>query len=205
MTILSAGPGEKRCLECHFKTREKATVVFVVISRNPARQCAPANVSGKISFFPIKNMRNLNAAVANAVSPNGKPRWAHDQRADGRLPGLSQRQRCPENCVMCHNQTPYPADHTGNYEKKHGLAYRSDPQRCRMCHEDSSCVECHSRKPKTIPLPGFVTAMVWRRKPTRRSVRPVILTHMSAGAATLTGEVVHNFKQREYHVTDGFL
>lgn len=60
--------------------------------------------------------------------------------------------KAKKNCTMCHQKTPRPKDHTRNYERKHGIAYRSDPQSCRACHEDSSCLACHATRPRDHTL-----------------------------------------------------
>ncbi len=61
-----------------------------------------------------------------------------------------------KNCRVCHPTTiPRPADHPREFVRKHGTAWRSQPGRCRMCHEDSSCVDCHSRRPRDHTV-GFI-------------------------------------------------
>ena len=145
-------PGEKRCLECHFKTREKsdcglchlekpgetmrqrqrlATGFFFSHKRHEKVECSRCHPG--ITVWETLDGHMIKAKMADClVCHNGKD--------------------AVKNCLVCHKPTPRPADHTRNYEKKHGMAYRTDPQRCRMCHEDSSCLDCHSRKPKDHTL-----------------------------------------------------
>jgi len=145
-------PGEKRCLECHFKTREKSDCGLCHLEK-PGETVRARKRLGKDFVFSHKKHEKFECSRCHP----GITEW---ENLDGHMIN-AQMEDClvchngkdaPKNCVMCHKLTPYPADHTGNYEKKHGLAYRSDPQRCRMCHEDSSCIECHSRKPKDHTL-----------------------------------------------------
>lgn len=145
-------PGEKRCLECHFKKREKSDCGLCHMETPGPTQRKRQRLKEGFNFSHARHAKFECSRCHQNITD-----W---ENLDGHMIS-SQMEDCltchngkdaPKNCVMCHKPTPRPADHTQNYEKKHGMAYRSDPQHCRMCHEDSSCVECHSRKPKDHTL-----------------------------------------------------
>lgn len=69
--------------------------------------------------------------------------------------------RCHDNlqarrqCQTCHPVPLRPADHPRGFERKHGTAWRMHPGRCHLCHEDSYCLDCHSRRPRSHTV-GFI-------------------------------------------------
>ena len=145
-------PGEARCLECHFKTREKSDCGLCHLEK-PGETLRARNRLAANFNFSHKKHEKYDCALCHP----GITDWEHldGHKINGRMKDClvcHNGKDAPKNCVMCHNPTPRPADHTHNYEKKHGMAYRSDPQRCRMCHEDSSCIQCHSQKPRDHTL-----------------------------------------------------
>ncbi|MBU1109110.1 MAG: hypothetical protein KKB51_20705 [Candidatus Riflebacteria bacterium] len=147
-----ARPGEKRCLECHFKTREKADCGLCHLEKPANTERARQRLKKEFKFNHKKHEKfecsRCHPGITNWENLDG-------HYIEGRMENCLEchkGQETPKNCVMCHNPTPRPADHTRNYEKKHGMAYRFDPNGCSMCHEDSSCLDCHSRKPRDHTL-----------------------------------------------------
>ncbi|GAB4281201.1 MAG: hypothetical protein Kow0029_26220 [Candidatus Rifleibacteriota bacterium] len=145
-------PGEKRCLQCHFKTREKSRCALCHLE-TPGKTIRDRKRLKEGFVFSHKKHEKFECSECHNAITN----W---ENLDGNMI-KSRMEDClvchtgaevPKNCVMCHDPTPRPADHLRNYEKKHGVAYRADPQHCRMCHEESSCLECHSRKPRSHTL-----------------------------------------------------
>ncbi len=145
-------PGEKRCLQCHFKTREKSECALCHLEK-PGETLRNRKRLKKGFVFSHKKHEQFDCARCH----HGVTDW---ENLDGHKI-TSQMEDClvchtgdqvKKDCVMCHNPTPRPVDHTRNYEMKHGVAYRSDPRHCQMCHEESSCIDCHSRKPRNHTL-----------------------------------------------------
>lgn len=145
-------PGEKRCLQCHFKTREKADCALCHLE-TPGETQRERKRLGKNFVFSHQKHENFECAKCHLAITNWENLDGHKIKSN-----MEDCLEChtgaevPKNCVMCHNPTPRPLDHTRNYEKKHGVAYRADPQHCNMCHEESSCIDCHSRKPRNHTL-----------------------------------------------------
>lgn len=145
-------PGEDRCLQCHFQTREKADCGLCHLEK-------PGYTERKRHRYekPFSFSHKVHEQTECSYCHPGITAW---ETLDGHHIRGSMKnclechngRQVPMTCVMCHNPTPRPKDHTRNYEKKHGMAYRSDPQHCAMCHEDSSCIDCHSRKPRDHTL-----------------------------------------------------
>ena len=145
-------PGEKRCLECHFKTREKADCGLCHLEKPGHTERERHRLKDVFKFSHQKHAQfecsRCHQGITNWENLDG-------HYIAGRMTDCLECHdglNTPKNCVMCHSPTPRPEDHTRNYEKKHGMAYRSDPRRCSMCHEDSSCLDCHSRKPRDHTL-----------------------------------------------------
>lgn len=145
-------PGEKRCLQCHFKTREKSDCALCHLE-TPGETIRDRQRLKEGFVFSHKKHEKFECSRCHEAITS----W---ETLDGHMIN-SRMEDCLEchdgnevkkDCVMCHNPTPRPADHTRNFEKKHGVAYRADPQHCRMCHEESSCIECHSQKPRSHTL-----------------------------------------------------
>lgn len=147
-----ARPAEKVCMACHSSARRK-------------NDCGLCHL-GK----PMKTERDRARIKSGTLFPHEKhskhdcmdchPKIGEWDNLDGK-----QQDTSMEGCVACHNgvmakkactlchaKTPWPKDHTRNYERKHGISYRSDPQSCKMCHEDSSCVACHAQRPRDHTL-----------------------------------------------------
>ncbi len=145
-------PAEKRCLVCHFKTREKADCALCHLDK-------PGPTERKRKRLPefVKFDHGKHKSTECLECHHGINDW---ENLDGNKTDLTMDSclKChngrevAKNCTMCHNPTPRPADHVRNFEKKHGTAYRTNPARCRTCHEDSSCLSCHARKPDSHTL-----------------------------------------------------
>lgn len=145
-------PGEKRCLECHFKTREKSDCGLCHYEK-PGYTERERNRLGDQYVFSHARHRQFDCSRCHP----GITSWENldGNYIKGKMKDCLEchnGNEAPKNCIMCHSPTPRPADHTRNYEKKHGVAYRAEPHRCQTCHEDSSCLDCHSRKPKDHTL-----------------------------------------------------
>ena len=145
-------PPEKSCLQCHFKKRNKRECSLCHLETPGPTHRLRKRVRFETGFPHEKHKAydclHCHANVTDWSTLNGV---MQDTSMEGCLKchnGLKAKR----GCVLCHNPTPHPRDHVRNYERKHGIAYRADPQRCRMCHEDSSCVACHSRKPRDHTL-----------------------------------------------------
>ena len=145
-------PGEKRCLECHFKSREKSDCGLCHLEKPAPTERTRKRLGADFVFAHKKHEKFECSRCHPAITE-----W---EKLDGHKI-TSNMEDClvchngedaVKNCVICHTTTPRPADHTRNYEKKHGVAYRADPHKCKMCHEDSSCVACHSQKPRDHTL-----------------------------------------------------
>lgn len=147
-----ARPGEKRCLKCHFKTREQSNCVLCHLETPDKTKRVRERLKAVFVFSHKKHEKfecsRCHPAITAWATLDGNQ--IHSTMEDCLV--CHTGAEVPKNCVMCHNPTPRPADHPRNYEKKHGVAYRSDPQQCRMCHEESSCIDCHSRKPRDHTL-----------------------------------------------------
>lgn len=145
-------PGEERCLVCHFKTREKSDCGLCHLEKPGPTERVRKRLKEGFEFSHNKH-RAFDCSRCH-------PHITGWENLDGHMikGKMTDCLEChngkdaAKNCIMCHSPTPRPADHTRNYEKKHGQAYRSEPHRCQTCHEDSSCLDCHSRKPKDHTL-----------------------------------------------------
>ena len=146
-------PSEKRCLVCHFKTREKSECALCHLDKPGETKRSRVRLDKRVSFNHSKH-----SDISCITCHQGITNW---DNLDGHKINVMKMEDClechnkkqaPKNCQMCHNPTPHPKDHIRNYEKKHGMAYRTNPQRCRMCHQESSCLECHARKPRNHTL-----------------------------------------------------
>lgn len=145
-------PGEKRCLQCHFQTREKSDCGLCHMQTPGYTERTRIRLDDIYNFSHEKHQQFDCARCHPSITS-----W---ENLDGHYIKGKMRDclechdgnETPKNCVICHSPTPRPANHTRNFEHKHGLAYRSDPHSCKMCHEDSSCMDCHSRKPPSHTL-----------------------------------------------------
>ena len=145
-------PPEKSCLQCHFKERNKRECSLCHLERNGPTH----RVRRRIRFgarFPHDKHKKHDCLECHQKVPG----WddLNGVMQDTSMKGCLECHngvKAKKTCVLCHDPTPRPRDHVRNFERKHGIAYRADPQNCRMCHEDSSCVACHSRKPKNHTL-----------------------------------------------------
>lgn len=145
-------PGEKRCLVCHFQTREKSDCGLCHLEKPGYTERTRIRLKKGFVFS-----HNRHAKIDCSRCHPGVTSWENldGHKIKGKMINCLECHNgkdAPKNCIMCHSPTPRPADHTRNYEKKHGMAYRAEPHRCRTCHEDSSCLDCHSRKPKNHTL-----------------------------------------------------
>lgn len=59
-----------------------------------------------------------------------------------------------DECATCHTQVDsgtIPASHDDNWSRRHGRVYRAaqpgTANRCSICHQESSCAECHATEP----------------------------------------------------------
>ncbi len=145
-------PGEDRCLKCHFGSREKSDCALCHLSTPGETKRERARLGDLYNFSHQKHGQfdcaRCHHGVTDWETLDGNKISAHMEDCLECHNGDD----VPKNCVMCHSPTPRPLDHTRNYEKKHGIAYRADPQHCNMCHEQSSCIECHSQKPRNHTL-----------------------------------------------------
>ena len=51
----------------------------------------------------------------------------------------------PLQCSICHGSgvIPPPSDHAQDFRRRHGVAAALEDRRCRMCHEQRYCQDCH--------------------------------------------------------------
>jgi hypothetical protein len=160
-------PPEKTCLECHPRQRNRKECglchLGVPAPTQRVRQRLPPGVK-----FPHEAHQSIDCLDCH-------PRVTDWETLDGTMQDLTMAgclkchtgTKVKKTCTLCHDPTPYPADHVRNFADKHGLAYRADPHRCRTCHEDSSCVACHAQRPRSHTL-----AWVSRRHGLTASSRP---------------------------------
>lgn len=147
-----ARPGEKLCLECHFKTKKGSDCALCHLDKPGITKRKRRRLNKYVIFEHSKHTSIACVAchprVTNWENLNGnhvKTRMEFCLKCHtGKKPS--------NNCKVCHNPIPHPKDHIKNFEKKHGIAYRSNPQKCKMCHQESSCVQCHARKPRDHTL-----------------------------------------------------
>lgn len=52
----------------------------------------------------------------------------------------------PRGCETCHASAPVPSSHGAGWKDGHGVDARMDASRCRDCHRQRDCVDCHERK-----------------------------------------------------------
>jgi hypothetical protein len=145
-------PGEARCLKCHFGSREKSDCALCHLG-NPGYTDRERDRFEKPFFFSHETHEQSDCSRCHGAITNWETLDGH--KISNRMEDCLECHNGAEvskNCVMCHSPTPRPADHTRNYQKKHGTAYRADPMSCNMCHEQSSCIKCHSQKPGSHTL-----------------------------------------------------
>jgi len=141
-------PPEKICLKCHLGAKQKKDCGLCHLGHptKTERERKRVRFGAKFSHESHKNFDCLDC----------HPKIGDWETLDGSMVDTSMKKclschnkdKAKNTCTMCHAKTPWPSDHTRNYEKKHGVAYRSDPQACRMCHEDSTCIACHAKRPR---------------------------------------------------------
>ncbi len=160
-------PPEKTCLECHPRQRNRKECglchLGVPAPTERVRRRLPTWVK-----FPHDAHKTSDCLDCH-------PRVTAWETLDGTMQDLTMTGclkchtgvKVKKTCTLCHDPTPHPADHVRNFADKHGLAYRADPQRCRTCHEDSSCIACHAQRPRSHTL-----AWVSRRHGLTASTRP---------------------------------
>jgi len=78
----------------------------------------------------------------------------HDTH-DGSIPGMLKAQ-VMQLCERCHDlKDVKPADHTSEFVKEHGKNFKPTNRRCRSCHGQNGCQDCHGIE---MPHPqGFAT------------------------------------------------
>ncbi|MBF0408980.1 MAG: hypothetical protein HQM10_16655 [Candidatus Riflebacteria bacterium] len=141
-------PAESLCLSCHFKERKKSDCGLCHLG-NPTKTYRERN---RITLKPgFSHSRHKKADCLECHSDAEK--WDSLDECNVNT-FMTSCLKCHDGikaknaCKLCHSPVPRPSDHGRNYERKHGTAYRVDPKSCRTCHEDSSCLSCHSRRPK---------------------------------------------------------
>jgi len=150
--IIFGRPPEKICLDCHLKTKRKRDCALCHLEKPGLTKRTRMRLKDGVAFAHEKHK--------SADCLDCHPKINDWETLDGTMQDTSMESclichngvKAKKKCGLCHAEVPHPKDHTRNYEKKHGIAYRSDPLKCRMCHEDSSCVECHAQKPRDHSL-----------------------------------------------------
>jgi len=145
-------PSEKTCMQCHFRKRRNKECGLCHLEapgptdrervRLPKRTRFPHEVHVKTDCL------DCHTKINDWETLDGK---MQDSSMAGCL-ACHNGVKAKKSCTMCHDPVPRPLDHVRNYENKHGLAFRDDPRSCRACHEDSSCVACHTLKPRSHSL-----------------------------------------------------
>lgn len=147
-----ARPPEKLCLQCHGKTRQKSDCRLCHFGKPAATTRTRTRVR-----FGARFPHEAHAATDCLDCHPNVGRWEtldgvmQDTSMDGCLT-CHNGSKVKKNCRMCHAKTPWPQDHVRNYETKHGIPYRANPQRCYNCHQDNYCTACHTRKPRSHTL-----------------------------------------------------
>ncbi|MBF0500956.1 MAG: cytochrome c3 family protein [Candidatus Riflebacteria bacterium] len=145
-------PPEKLCLRCHFHSKSKSDCGLCHLGKPLATERVRVRIGFGATFNHDQHVK------IDCIECHRKiEKW---ESLDGVMQETSMTSclRCHtgvkvrKTCTLCHEKTPRPADHGRKYERKHGIAWRSDPQSCRPCHEDSSCLTCHARKPRDHTL-----------------------------------------------------
>ncbi len=141
-------PPEKLCLTCHGETRTKSDCGLCHLGKPGPTERPRKRLMKGVTFDHTRHN-----TYSCQVCHTGINNWAtlNGSQIDTRMPTClvcHNGVKAKKTCKMCHKPTPWPKDHVRNYEKKHGIDYRLNPRRCHMCHEDSSCVACHSKKPR---------------------------------------------------------
>ncbi|MBF0546013.1 MAG: cytochrome c3 family protein [Candidatus Riflebacteria bacterium] len=141
-------PPEKVCLACHFQNKKKSDCGLCHLGKPGKTERDRERNKLKPGFSHQKHSKTdcteCHSKVEAWESLDGK-------QVDFGMKGCLKCHiglKAKMTCVLCHSKTPRPADHGRFYEKKHGLDYRLDPKSCQPCHEDSSCLACHSRRPR---------------------------------------------------------
>lgn len=147
-----ARPPEEVCLRCHFKQRAKSDCGLCHLDRPAPTQRRRHRILPAAQFPHDRHMKedclHCHPHITDWETLDGK---MQDTSMAGCLK-CHNGVKTSKTCTLCHNPTPRPRDHVRNFSAKHGIPYRADPHRCRMCHEDSSCVACHSRRPRNHTL-----------------------------------------------------
>ena len=145
-------PPEKLCLSCHYHRKSRSDCGLCHLGK-PAPTIRERQRIGHGAVFSHEKHAKTDCLDCH-------PRVEGWENLDGTMQDTSMKGcvachngvKAKRDCTLCHAKTPRPADHGRNYERKHGVAWRSDPASCRMCHEDSSCLACHARKPRDHTL-----------------------------------------------------
>ncbi|MFZ2958229.1 MAG: hypothetical protein WA705_15175 [Candidatus Ozemobacteraceae bacterium] len=141
-------PPEKLCLRCHYHRKSKSDCGLCHLGKPLPTQRERARVSHGATF-----KHDQHAKVDCIECHVRTEKW---ETLDGSMVKTTMASCCEchtgvkikKTCTLCHEKTPRPDDHGRNYERKHGIAWRSEPQSCRPCHEDSSCLACHAKRPR---------------------------------------------------------
>jgi hypothetical protein len=141
-------PPEKRCLTCHEKARRTKDCRLCHLDRpGPTARKRERVLKGvRFEHDPHKKEDCLTChpRIGDWDSLNGK----QQETSMASCLQCHNGVKAKKSCNLCHSKKFYPRDHVRNFSYKHGIPYRANPQTCAMCHEDSSCVACHSRKPR---------------------------------------------------------
>lgn len=145
-------PPEKLCLSCHYHRKSRSDCGLCHLGK-PGANVRDRKRIGHGATFSHEKHQKTDCLECH-------PKAEAWDTLDGTMQDTSMAAciachngvKAKRDCTMCHEKTPRPADHGRNYERKHGVAWRSDPASCRMCHEDSSCLSCHARKPRDHTL-----------------------------------------------------
>ncbi|HEY9069956.1 MAG TPA: hypothetical protein VIV61_06840 [Candidatus Ozemobacteraceae bacterium] len=145
-------PPEKVCLTCHFAARQKSDCGLCHLGKPARTERDRERIGHGVTFSHTAHAAHDCIACHPLVEGWDSLDGSHCSTTMESCLVCHDGLRAKKNCTMCHSPTPRPADHVRNFERKHGTAYRTDPDRCRLCHTESSCVACHSRRPSDHTL-----------------------------------------------------
>lgn len=145
-------PAEKTCLQCHYGSREQSDCALCHYE-TPGPTTRTRKRLDDLFVFSHEVHENFDCTKCH----KGITNWKHldGHYIQGKMKDCLECHdhiKAPQNCLMCHSPTPRPADHTRSFRERHGTPYRANPQSCYTCHETSSCMDCHSRKPRSHTL-----------------------------------------------------
>jgi len=137
-------PDMETCYNCHDSDTE-----CTVCHKDPDNAVVYPRITSYIASFPhVKHVqKEIKCSTCHAGVENSTNIF------DKHLPGMATCTDCHNDleqvdyCQTCHaaGEDLRPADHKSDWNKGHGFASQTDDDKCKTCHTDNQCLDCHQK------------------------------------------------------------